>query len=383
MKILRKLPEIVLLVILFVVIARQSCISNVRNDIDSEPKTVFSLVDAQEYFSNAKDINILSIDKAEVIGAKGEIIGHLLSTSPLADTIIGYAGKVPVLIAIDNKEIIKGVKLICNCNCESPGFIRRIDKKAFFNSWDGMSLRDARTADVDVVSGASMTTAAVKTGVQLRLSKYLETDKTEAPFPWAKTLAFAASLFVVILALVSFFFAKTFAKKRVVLLIASLIILGFWQGELISLALMYGWLINGLSLTAKTLMLIILVLSLVLPLFTNKAFYCAHVCPYGAAQELMGKISKKKIKLPSNFIKYFKHFKMLFFYTLVLAVILRFEFDLSDIEPFSAFLFTIASPLVIILATVFLIISIFIPKAWCNYFCPTGYLLDVFRKGKI
>jgi polyferredoxin len=146
---------------------------------------------------------------------------------------------------------------------------------------------------------------------------------------------------------------------------------------------MYGWLINGIPVLAKVLMLIMLSLAFVLPLFMNKSFYCAHVCPYGAAQELMGKLNKKKFKIPSKLIKCLKYIKMVFFYAIVLAVILKFEFDLASLEPFSAFLVSVASPMVIVLATVFLIISIFVPKAWCNYFCPTGYLLDVFRKGKI
>lgn len=381
MKILRKLPEIVLLVILFIIISRHSN-ESLNKDVNvSGQESVFSLETAKNYFTDASELQILSKDRAHVLNEKGKLVGHLLSTSPLADDIIGYASSVPVMIAIDSKDKITGVNLLIHS--ESPGFIRRIKRKNFFKSWDNMSVADALEADIDVVSGASMTTGAVKEGVNLRLAKYLEIEQKEKEIPWTKILAFAGSLFVLIFALLSFFSPKLIAKKRIFLLIASIAILGFWQGEFISLALMYGWLINGIPVLAKIFILVLVIISLVLPLFTNKAFYCTHVCPYGAAQELMGKLNKKKIKIPRNIAKYLRWMKMIFFYAIVLAVILRFEIDLSNFEPFSAFLVSVASPSAIVIATVFLIVSIFIPKAWCNYFCPTGYLLEVFRKSKL
>jgi len=381
MKILRKLPEIVLLVILFTIITKQeSAKSQISGEI-AETHSKFKLEDAKEFFPNAKELHLLSVDLAEVKNTNGDIVGKMMSTSPIADDIIGYAGEVPVVIAVCNGDVIKGVKLLPNY--ETPHFIRKINRKSFFNSWDKMTVKEALTADVDVVSGASMTTRAVKKGVQLRLSKYLEAKVAKSDIDWMAMLAYAGSLFIVIFALLSFIYPKSFAKKRIYLLIASVIILGFWQGEFISLALMYGWMLNGISITSKFVMLAIVVISFLIPLFTNKAFYCSYVCPYGAAQELTSKLNKRKLRLPVKFLKYLKYAKMVLFYGIVLAVILRFEFDLSEFEPFSAFLYTIASPVVIILATVFLIISIFVPKAWCHYFCPTGYLLDIFRKGKI
>jgi len=381
MKLLRKMPEIVLLVILFTMITRQSVNSTSAVDSITDVKDKFKIEDARKFFPSATDIKVTSVDEGIVKDKEGKVLGRVLSTSPVADNIIGYAGKVPVLIAIDNNEIIAGVKLLPNI--ESRGFIKRIKRKGFFCSWNEMSVKDALTADIDVVSGASMTTGAVKEGVQLRLSKYLEAMNTEKHIDWMQWLAYAASLFVVIFALLSFTYPKSFAKKRVILLVASILILGFWRGEFISLALMYGWLLNGVPVMSKLIIFSIILLAIILPLFTNKAFYCTYVCPYGAAQELTSKLQKKKIKLSSKVLKYLKYVRMVFFYGLVIMIIAGYSIDLSNVEPFAAFLTSVASPSAIIIASVFLIISIFVPKAWCHYFCPTGYFLEVFRKGKL
>lgn len=47
---------------------------------------------------------------------------------------------------------------------------------------------------------------------------------------------------------------------------------------------------------------------------------------------------------------------------------------------FSAFLLTAATGWMIALAVIFLLLSIFFARPWCNYFCPTGALLEILRK---
>lgn len=375
------MPRIIVLIILFTIITRQAEKSNVSSNNVANVDSIFNIECASKYFPNSYEVKTTSVDEATVYDSKGNNIGYLLSTHPIADNIIGYAGKVPVVIAVDNKEVILGVNLLENN--ESRGFIKRITKRGFFSSWNNMSVKEALTADIDVISGASMTTGAIKSGVQLRLSKYLESTKIAKAIDWTLWIAYGASILIIIFALLSFIYPKSFAGKRIVLLVASICVLGFWRGEFISLALMYGWLINGIPISTKFIMLGIVLLSVLLPLFTNRAFYCTYVCPYGAAQELMGKITRNKIKLSQNIIKYLNYLKMIIFYGLILLIILRYSIDLSDVEPFSAFLISVASPSAIIIASLFLIVSIFIPKAWCRFFCPTGYLLEIFRKGNL
>lgn len=377
---LKKLPEIGLLVVLLTVVSFRSdkifC-----EDIKQDGKvSKFNLEDAREFFPEAKKIKEKSIDYAVVKGKKGKKLGELLCTSPLSDDIIGYAGTVPVLIAVDKNKVIKGIKLMPNV--ESPGFVRRIRKKGFFNSWDGVPVDSALVRNVDAISGASMTCNAVKQGIQLRLEKYAKTATVKKSIDYMKILYYFGSSFVIALALLSFFYPAKLKKFRVLLLLSSILILGLWQGNFISLALLYGWFLNGVPLIGKIILISIVLLAALLPFFTNKSFYCAYVCPYGAAQELVGKLKKKKIPLPQRIAKVLRKVRMVFFYVIVLLLIIGLDPDITEFEPFSAFLYNAATPWVISLAVIFLILSILTPRAWCNYFCPTGYLLDVFKKGK-
>ena len=83
-------------------------------------------------------------------------------------------------------------------------------------------------------------------------------------------------------------------RWRYVLQVSSVLILGFWSGYFVSLELLFNWLLNGVPWGARVLLPVIAVLALACPLFLNKAYYCAYLCPFGAAQELVGKVRKKK-----------------------------------------------------------------------------------------
>jgi len=377
---LRKLPEIALLVVLLTVVSFRSDKIFCEDIKPDGNESRFKLEDARAFFPEAKKIKEKSIDYAVVKGEKGKRLGELLCTSPLSDEIIGYAGTVPVLIAVDKNKVIKGIKIMPNV--ESPGFVRRIRKKGFFNSWDGMPVDTALIKEIDVVSGASMTSNAVKQGIKLRLEKYSKTVVPKKSIDYMKIVYYLGSVFVIVLALLSFFYPAKLKRFRILLLLSSVLILGLWQGNFISLALLYGWFINGVPLAGKIILISIVLLAVFIPFFTGKSFYCVYVCPYGAAQELAGKIIKKKKPLPQKLVKILRKVRMVFFYVIVLLLVVGLELDLTEYEPFSAFLFNVATPWVISIAVIFLILSILTPRAWCNYFCPTGYLLDIFRRGK-
>ena len=121
-------------------------------------------------------------------------------------------------------------------------------------------------------------------------------------------------------------------------------------------------------------------MAIVLPLVTNKSFYCTFVCPYGACQELTGKVYSKKIKLPIAVLRVLKWVRPAGLGAIAVILLFGISVDFTNIEPFSAFTYQSASTVVLVMALFFLLVSIVIPKPWCNYFCPTGQLLELIRK---
>ncbi len=72
---------------------------------------------------------------------------------------------------------------------------------------------------------------------------------------------------------------------------------------------------------------------------------------------------------------------------LLLIVVLLVSFrdlplDLAGIEPFDAWSIKGIGMATLVIAIVSLVISAFVPMAYCRYGCPTGFALELVRKEK-
>jgi Na+-translocating ferredoxin:NAD+ oxidoreductase RnfG subunit len=376
-----KLPRLLLIIIILATIGVQKGkllnIDLFSSTTDQNKVASFTLKQVIHLFPKATAIRE-SADSITVFNKETKI-GWMLNTSPLADSILGFSSSpVPMLIGLNNQNKVIGLELLENA--ESPDFLEKISQKDFYNSWNGMSLNDAFTNQVDAVTGATETTEAIIHTVNARLGFYLNTKIDAAPINIWEYVRTALGILVILGALLQFFIPRKMNKYRKYHLLATVLILGIWMGKFISSVSLYNWLIFGMSIPDKIFIFIILLLSIILPLITGKMFYCSHICPYGATQNLMGKITKNKLKIPPSIKAFLTNLREKIFATIVLLLIIGISIDLTNIEPFSAFLFGIASTPIIILAVLFVVLSVFTPRPWCNYFCPTGQFLEIIRK---
>ena len=375
-----KLPKVILLCVIIYLISLNFKMANEEpreEQAKTELSNVVPLDAVKKYFPSSTGIEKIN-DVRYDVKAGQQVIGKLLVTTPIADDLIGYAGNVPLFLAVSNEDVILGLTLLNNS--ESPGFLKRLEKKNLFSAWDGKTLEEAEQLNVEAVSGATMSSDAIRGRVKRALAFYLERDGGGLDLDWMKLLQHVLGGVVVLLALASMFLGGRMKRWRYVLQVSSVLILGFWSGYFVSLELLFNWLLNGIPWGARILLPVIAVLALACPLFLSKAYYCAYLCPFGAAQELMGKMRKKKIAPKGVWKNIFKYTRIVYFMVILALLLWGFPLDLASLEPFPAFLLTAATGWVIALAVLFLLLSIFFARPWCNYFCPTGALLDLLRK---
>ena len=105
----------------------------------------------------------------EVRDADNKLLGYAVYSKPASDSIRGYAGETPVLIALDAKQVITGVYLLPNS--ETPKFIQHVAASGFFGNWNGLTVKQAKKQKVDTVSGATFTSRAVALSVKAALEK--------------------------------------------------------------------------------------------------------------------------------------------------------------------------------------------------------------------
>jgi hypothetical protein len=339
----------------------------------SQPKyeLTLSLEDAKVHFPEADSIVKDDISSYLVLD-EGNVIGEVVNTSPYSDDIYGYNSITPLTIYIDSNDIIKEVE-ICP-NKESRGFINKVINSGYLDSWDGLSIEDALNHEVDAVSGCTYTSTAISESLQACMEE-LTSQEAERTWDWNLFAKQICVLVVTVLALICFFNPKKSKKLRIITLSLSILILGFWTNSLLSLALFYNWLTNGISLTMQVAVIVIAAVSIILPLFTKKSFYCQYLCPFGAVQEFVGMIPVKKVTISSKIYNAFAIIRRLILLALLVLLASGVGLDLSMTEPFSIFSYQTIIFEVALLTAIIVVASIFIKKPWCNYLCPTGTLL--------
>ena len=97
----------------------------------------------------------------------------VINTTTLAEDVEGYAGPVPLKIYIKKDKIEKIEPLK---NIETPKYWALI-KRDLINKWNGLTVKKAATQQIDVVTGATITSEAVIENVQRGLDYYNKKGK--------------------------------------------------------------------------------------------------------------------------------------------------------------------------------------------------------------
>lgn len=301
-----------------------------------------------------------------------------LSSKGIADDITGFAGATPVEIKIVNGKIAEVTALP---NEETKGFFQSVIDAGLFKSWERLTPEEAVAKQVDAVSGATYSSTAVIKTVNLTLAKNIKDLKSASPFNALLNWKFIITLLAILSAVVIPFLFKN-RMARTAQLIVNVAVIGLWSHCFISMSLIINCISNGFDLATGLIPAILLIIAFIFPLFGKTSHYCNWVCPFGSLQELAGKTNKHKIKMSPRITKSLDNFRQALWVCILLIMMLGAGFELLDYEAFSAFMFNQASTAVLILAGTFIVLSIFVPRPYCRFVCPTGSIMKFAQHNK-
>ena len=317
----------------------------------------------------------------------------VVNTKPLAKDVQGYGGPVPLKIHIKDGRV---AAVEAEPNAESPDFFNRA--KELLNHWQNKSVDEALAEEVDAVSGATFSSKAIIANMQRGLAYAKQHGQwgedgsvgalgTSAP-PIVGSggnsvgaLETGASpivaLIVVLLgAVVPLFYNNR--RLHLVQLAVNVVVLGLWTGTFVSYTLFMRIFAGGVSLSAIGAFaapLLMLIVALIYPLAGRSGHYCANVCPFGSAQELAGKLSRRKLRITPRVLKLLSVLRNLLWGVLMALLLTGTCTAWIDYELFTAFLYSSASVWVTVLAALFLVLSVWVPRPYCRFVCPTGALI--------
>ena len=335
----------------------------------------------------------------------------VVNTKPLAKDVQGYGGPVPLKIHIKDGRV---AAVEAEPNAESPDFFNRA--KELLNHWQNKSVDEALAEEVDAVSGATFSSRAIIANMQRGLAYAKQHGQwgedgsvgalgTSAPpivgsvdgsVGAADTSAshivgsedgsvgaletsappIVALIVVLLGAVVPLFYNNR--RLHLVQLAVNVVVLGLWTGTFVSYTLFLRIFAGGVSLStigALAAPLLMLIVALIYPLAGRSGHYCANICPFGSAQELAGKLSRRKLRITPRVLKLLSVLRNLLWGVLMALLLTGTCTAWIDYELFTAFLYSSASVWVIVLAALFLVLSVWVPRPYCRFVCPTGALV--------
>jgi hypothetical protein len=157
--------------------------------------------------------------------------------------------------------------------------------------------------------------------------------------------------------------------------------IGFISGDLLAQSLIVGWTQHGVPWRTAPGLVFLLGAALLVPWTTGKPVYCQHLCPHGAAQELLHGLAPKRwrLNLPRGLDAGLRWFPPLLLGLIITVATLVLPLDLAHLEPFDAYVWQAAGAATIGLAVAGLVAALFVPMAYCHYGCPTGAFLNFIR----
>lgn len=308
----------------------------------------------------------------------------VVNTRVLAKDVQGYGGPVPLKIHIGKDGKLTAIE--AEPNAESPSFFDRA--KELFSRWQGKTIDEAMAEDVDAVSGATFSSKAIIRNVQRGLAyakqhgladggKGAQEESAERTVATGWTLGSIVALIAVLLGAVVPLFTNN-RRLHLVQLVVNVVVLGLWTGTFVSYTLFLRLFAGGVSLSAIGTLaapLLMLIVALLYPLAGRSGHYCAHVCPFGSAQELAGKLSRRKLRITPRVLRVLTALRNLLWGVLMALLLTGTCSAWIDYELFTAFIYSSASVWVIVLAMLFLVLSVWVPRPYCRFVCPTGALM--------
>jgi NosR/NirI family transcriptional regulator, nitrous oxide reductase regulator len=124
-----------------------------------------------------------------VLAADGSVLGYITQTYPNSADIIGYSGSSNLLLALDENQRVKAVRLLSSGDTLDH-VAEVVQHRPFFSQFKGLELGQPVSQQVHGVSGATLTSAAMAESILRRLG----TEVPSLRFPEEVTLAEAQQL---------------------------------------------------------------------------------------------------------------------------------------------------------------------------------------------
>lgn len=313
------------------------------------------------------------------VSKNGSEVGYLVFGEE-----IGYQSTIVIATLVDIDGKIINAKTYSHD--ETPAFYKRLIDQKFFEQFTGKPIEEGVGIrnNIDAITRSTISSNAVTKAVHESIDYVGRTYFGIEVKDLYKGIKFGnMEIAVIIMLFLVILVYKTKNKRlRTLILIYSVIILGFKFSLFISYSLFFSIITGKWPSFAEDLKRYLLFFgSLALILSTGKNLYCSYICPFGAIQELEYKFAKL------NFFKVSPKVKKLLsiipgfiaYLALVLALSTK-QTGILSYEPFSLLYGRIGIDIQWVLLPITMFMGLVVMRFYCNFGCPVGFTINSILK---
>lgn len=292
-----------------------------------------------------------------------------LPVSTTSFTAQGYGGPIVMDMTLSTQGKITDLKILKHN--ETASYVSRFDD--FLKQFIGRTRKDPFVLgkDIDAITGATISSAAITTAVQKKMS-----PAPSCPFtPSIKApLIICLTLFLIaIIALI-----KRNNALRWAALAGGFVYFGIITHTMLSIVqIVQIGLGHPPSFTQNPLAWILLLLVLLSTLIIGR-IYCGSLCPFAIIQEVLYQLTPHKHPLKEhispNIDEKARLTKYILLFVITALCLVLGNAAAANIEPFVTLFAGHGTKLAFSLLILMLIMSVFNFRFWCKYLCPVGAL---------
>ena len=343
-----------------------------------------------EVHSNTRNFNYFKVYRAEE--PQPEPAGYIFSSQDFAPDVRGFGGTMNLAVYVDTTGRLINFHIIRSN--ETPEYLELLSR--WRDLLRGRLLFQPKPfADVDAVTGATVSSKAILLALHKSAHSFAgwvlgsniadtSDSQNEDAVHWLRYLPDAPGLYLLgafVLTLVVIYHGGFW--PRVVVLVFSLVFGGIilnaqYSTEQIATILSLHTPAIGLS----GAFLLVVGMPILVMLFGN--IYCGYICPFGAAQELLGYIVPERFKpsVSADRMRKARFAKYVVLFVLVIVFFLSRNRTTLTADPLISIFnlrFTIhdLQLSLLFIAAIALLGCCFYTRFWCRYLCPAGAFLSL------
>jgi Na+-translocating ferredoxin:NAD+ oxidoreductase RnfG subunit len=320
-----------------------------------------------------------TLEFLEIHNETGDLDGYAFHTEAIGGEAVGYGGRIVLAVILDTATGIRELRIIKSN--ETPSYL--IPVVSWMKGIVGRRLGSKDPlADVDTVTGATITSSSVRQILDEAGRRFtgeiLGMDVGGPRLPTGRGPGGRFFLVAALMLLAPAIRMKPHGRGRLFIMVFVAMVLGLHLNIQYSVAHIFSLLGLRVPPPAPAVpFLLVVILPVTVLLFGN--FYCGYLCPFGALQELVGRLHRfvPGIGPDQKTARYGRLVKYLLLFVFVSLFALSLDTSLASNDP----LVTVfgGSRTHFGIAVTILVLGLSIPygRFWCRNLCPTGAFLSL------